>query len=171
MSDIRKIEGKLAAYKLKRESIDAEINRLEIALGVVRELENDAAFESEEPIRRIPVERNGHDHHVEPENIKTPLSSSAPDKEMAGMTIMEASLRILEENKGQSIHFREIARQAIARGYDSGRSKDASSIVMSFSQILRREAQKGGKVESEHGGFFRKRTQLLDAVGKDASGG
>lgn len=72
--------------------------------------------------------------------------------EFADKTILEASVQILREAKGRPMHYREIAAEAVGRGYSSGRDKSYKSLERSFWDTLRRRA--GDEVVFEGKGKF-----------------
>ncbi len=154
MTPIERIEADLHEKKLALATIQAEVNRLEQALQVLRAVPDSsiAALEGALAALRRVTDSQDEQGFIMP-------ASSFPENlpSLAGMTIPEAAARILADT-GRAMHFREVAAHAMRRGYGGNRELKEDKVINSFAQILRRDSEGSGPFLKVGAGRYRLRT-------------
>jgi transaldolase len=149
------LDAEIRQKATKREAITAEIAKLDSALEVYRELENEAAGGRNQagelfevilpPFIPLPASET---------SSATPTQSSLSERHnLAGCTIVEAAVQVLKEIDGNAAHYRKIAEEAVKRGY-RGRQADFEVTATSFYQTLLRESHGGGPIQMTKQGVF-----------------
>jgi hypothetical protein len=178
---LKKIEAEIACKRQRHGALKGELNQLENEIESLDRVANLLRCWDADPavadlelavsvLRRVTGESSpptGRLENVEV-GVCTPVSGvggvsteilggSAPDgdKSLAHTTIMQAAVQILGEHPGEPLHYTELARMALNRGYDPGR-KDSSvtKVIRSFGQTLQRVAKESGAVARAGDGRF-----------------
>jgi HB1, ASXL, restriction endonuclease HTH domain len=156
---VAKLQAEIDSKKAMRDAINTEIVELETALKVVDKAGLDDLETALKVLKRLADDEDDdeeEDDRRQPDNKAPEKRGFIPPKpatsELAGKTIMEAAMMVLSEHPRRPMHFREIATDAIRRGYQSGRDTDGETVITSFGQTLRREAYREGNPIVAHGG-------------------
>jgi hypothetical protein len=127
-SVLERLEAAIAAKQAELARLQGELSELETAARVLHTFEADDARPAAEarttPI--IPV----------PANTTNGVADTAPNADAAGKTIKDWAFDILVDRG--PLHYREIAEEAVRRGYRSARDSGEATIVRSFWAILNR---------------------------------
>lgn len=168
---LQKIQNEIDRKQAALVSLQEELHELRRVLGVLHALPSTALSQlglitrtlqrfldvpapaNSGPIGVVEIphsERNG-------ANMPETKAPSIRGMDLAGKTVVDCAATILGERKGQSVHYRDLFREALARGYRGRASSSEDQLERSWIQLLRKSASAGGPVEKTGEGLFRLR--------------